>query len=620
MKRVLYIIVLISLMIFTCAWGLDDIQQNNYRQAISFEKSGEYSKAESLYVDLYTANPDNFNYFTRYKNMLVLQRKFELLLPVIKKRVGERQYDRYLKLELAVLYYTLGEKSETEKIFRSVFNDQSNSMKNSYATNIYQDLIEYGQGSNSYEIIIKLREITDDPELLVPYSFITSLRYRNWDEAVTEILAILNSNPKNLRYAHSDLFRYDPSSALYQRAIDELSEVESPSGKELLSEIYIHLSDYQSAFEILGRDTSDTKMHEAMLKFANSMFKRAEFKISYQAAKWAEKYTANNNKKTTMALLAARSQEQLFYKLIKEPSLVFIPFASDFTDIRFRPFNIEEADLIESAYSNYDSLSVFPGLQGEMASMRKAEISYKIYQDFDKALEEYLALADHINMVMRRDVLSNISELYIAKGEYEKAVTFLENAGSEYRLMVHEEDQLLPQSFFTSIMVGNLDSLTKRAMDVLAMLPKDDPLYNDVLSFTGFINTVAKDTLYRKNWLEGERYLLQNNLAQAAKVYEDLLTKNSSAKTIYALRYLDCITTLHDKESESLFWDKYYQLLLETDMADYFMIRYAEYYEKMKKYEIAIEIFEKYLLSYKESMYYENIREYVRQHYSTGAP
>ena len=62
MKRVLYIIVLISLMIFTCAWGLDNIQQNNYRQAISFEKSGEYSKAESLYVDLYTANPDNFNY------------------------------------------------------------------------------------------------------------------------------------------------------------------------------------------------------------------------------------------------------------------------------------------------------------------------------------------------------------------------------------------------------------------------------------------------------------------------------------------------------------------------------------------------------------------------------
>jgi len=40
-------------------------QQDNYRKAIVFEKTGEYSKAESLYVDLYSDNPDNFNYFIR---------------------------------------------------------------------------------------------------------------------------------------------------------------------------------------------------------------------------------------------------------------------------------------------------------------------------------------------------------------------------------------------------------------------------------------------------------------------------------------------------------------------------------------------------------------------------
>jgi len=208
----------------------------------------------------------------------------------------------------------------------------------------------------------------------------------------------------------------------------------------------------------------------------------------------------------------------------------------------------------------------------------------------------------------------------MAKGEYEKAVTFIEHAGTQYRLMVHEEDQLLPQSFLATIMAGNLDSLTQRAMNVLAMLPKDDPLYNDVLSFTGFINIVAQDTLYQASWIEGERYLLKNNLAQAQEIFKGLLDKDSPAQAIYALRYLDCINTLNDKDAESLFWDKYYQILLGTDMADYFMIQYAVYHEKMQKYEIAIEIFEKYLLSYRESMYYESIREYIRQHYSTGAP
>ena len=615
MKRSLYICILIIFLMLTSLWGSNNNQENNYRLAITFEKNGEYSKAESLYVDLYTNQPDNFNYFTRYKNMLIRQRKFETLLPVIEDRVKVRLYDRYLKLELAVLYFTLGEIPNAEEIFRSVFNDISQSMRNSYAANIYQDVIEYGQGSNCFKVIDRLRKITGDPELLVRYNFITSLRYRNWDEAIKEILVILDTNPKNLQYVRSELFTYEPSSDLYQRAIEGLLEHESSEGKELLSEIYIYLDDLGSAYEILAGDGSDRSLQKAMQKFANRMFKRGEFGISRQAAKWAEKNTDDENTKIAMALLAARSGEQLFYRSVQEPSLVFVPYASGFTDIRFRSFNAEQALLIESVYAAYDSLSEYSGLLGDMARSQKAEISYKIYQDFDKALSEFLGLVSNINVEMRRKVIVNISELYLAKGEYEKADTFLKNAGNEYRLMVHEEDQLLPQNLFVSIMAGNMDSLTQRTLDVLAMLPKDDPLYNDVLAFSGFIGIVVKDTLYRDSWLEGERYLLQNNLAQAGQVFKDLLDKNSPAMMIYALRYLDCLTILHDSEAESIFWVNYSQNLLETDMADYFMIRKAEFYEKMQKYEIAIELFEKYLLSYQESMYYETIREYIRKQY-----
>ncbi|MCF7832602.1 MAG: hypothetical protein K9N05_03360 [Candidatus Marinimicrobia bacterium] len=607
-------------MMFSLLRGVDDVQENSYRQAITFEKSGEYSKAESLYVDLYSTNPDNFNYFTRYKNMLIQQRKYKELLPVLEKRVEDRYYDTYQKLELSVLYYTLGEQSKADKIWRSVFDSKTKSMVNSYANSIYQDVLEYGQGNSFYLVTRKLREITNNRELLVQYNFTTSLRYRNWDEAVKEIIEILKSNSNNLRYVRNDLFRYEPESDLYQRVIAELSGIESTEGKELLSEVYIHLQDYQSAFDVLSGANNDQSMNDAMLKFANRMFIRAEYAISHKAAKWAEQNFSNEEKKISMALLGARSQEQMFYKQIKKPSLVFVPFASDFTNLRFEPFGLKETALIESAYLCYDSLSGFHGIQGEMASLRHAEISYRVYQDFDRALEEYITLADKANMKIRRDVLSRISDIYMAKGEYESAVLFLENAGSKYRLMVHEEDRLLPQRYFSSIIAGDMDSITERTMYVLAMLPKEDPLYNDVLAFAGFINIIAKDTLSREYWLEGERYILKNNIAQAREVFKDLLDKNSPAKTIYAIRYLDCINVLQDQDAEGVFWDNYYQMLLKTDMADYFMLRYAEYYEIMQKFEIAIEIFEKYLLSYQESMYYENIREYVRQHYSIGRP
>ena len=186
--------------------------------------------------------------------------------------------------------------------------------------------------------------------------------------------------------------------------------------------------------------------------------------------------------------------------------------------------------------------------------------------------------------------------------------------------MVHEEDQLLPQAFYISVLSGDRDSLNQRVMQVLAVLPKDDPLYNDVLSYAALVTIVSKDSINYNAWLNAERLLLQNKIASAAKVYKNLLDRRSSALHIYALRYLDCLNGLNDNENEAKFWKDHYENLLETEMGDYFMIRYAEFLEKMQKFQLSIEIFEKYLLSYQESMYYENIREYVRQHYSPGAP
>jgi hypothetical protein len=48
-------------------------------------------------------------------------------------------------------------------------------------------------------------------------------------------------------------------------------------------------------------------------------------------------------------------------------------------------------------------------------------------------------------------------------------------------------------------------------------------------------------------------------------------------------------------------------------MGDYFMLKYAEFLEKNQKVKNAIEIYEEFLVSYHESMYFETIRTYLRQ-------
>ncbi|MEA2077912.1 MAG: hypothetical protein U9O95_07840 [Candidatus Marinimicrobia bacterium] len=619
-KHIVYIMIFILLMPSSTAYGRDNDQQNIYKKAVAFEKNGDYVKAESLYVDLYSANPDNSTYFTRYKNMLILQRKYKDLLPVMELQANKRKYDRYLKLELGVLYYALNDPKNARKYWSVVFKGQTGSMKNSYANAVYYDVIEYGMGSNFPLVVNDLRKITGDPKLLVNYNFYTSLRYRNWDQAVNEILHILENDPNDLRYVRASLFSFDPLSALYRRAINGLQDQNSTKAKELLSEIYIHLGKYETAYVILSEKSEEPLMHDIIFKFANRMFRQDQFKISFKASKWTEEHHTEVKKKRSMALLAARSEEQLFYELIEEASLISRPYKSHYTNLRFKPFDQEEANLIESAYHRYDSLSVFRDITGEIARQRHADITYRIYQDFDKAFKEYNDLSNISPMKSKRYVISRISDLYIAKGEYQKAVEFLETAPSKYHMMVHEEDQLLPQKFFASVIAGDKDSLTQKAKQVLAMLPLDDPLYNDILAYTELINIVMKDSMHYDAWLDAEQFILQNNTASAGKIFEELINERSGGMKLYALRYLDCLNSLNDTISEGKFWEEHYKAMLETDMSDYFMLRYADFLEKMQKFHISIEIFEKYLLSYQESMYYEHIREYVRQHYSLGAP
>ncbi len=609
MKRHIIYILLLMCLLFSTVWGRVNDQQNIYKKAFAFEKNGEYTKAESLYVDLYSTYPGNNTYFTRYKNMLILQKKFQELLPVLEQRVKEKTYDRYIKLELGVLYYALDDPDKARKIWSEIFKGQTGSMKNSYASAIYYDVIEYGIGSNLVLIVNDLRKMTGDPKLLVNYNFSTSLRYRNWDQAVDEILHILENDPKDLRFVRSGLFRFDPLSALYRRAINGLKDQESSEAKELLSDVYIHLGEYESAFMVLSEEGEDTLMYDGMFKFANRMFNQDQFQISYQASKWSEKHLKEDEKKRSMALLAARSEEQWFYKLIEEKSLIPRPYRSQFTDLRFKPFDREEAKMIESTYRIYDSLAVFQDIIGDIARHRHADITYRIYQDFDEALSEYHDLISISRIRSKRQVISRISDLYIAKGEYQRAIEFLDAAPYDFNLMVHEEDQLLPQRFFASMIGGDKDSLTQKVKQVLAMLPLDDPQYNDILAFADMLNIVMKDSVHYDAWLEAEQYIMQNNTASASKIFEELVQKRSKGMKIYAIRYLDCLNSLNDAIKEEKFWVENYKAMLETDMGDYFMLRYADFLEKNQKFHISIEIFENYLLSYQESMYYERIRE-----------
>jgi predicted negative regulator of RcsB-dependent stress response len=610
-----------TLLTLSMAFAAVNNKQSLYNKAVSYEREGEYVKAESLYVDLYNGQPDNYNYYNRYRYILLLQRKYADLQPVIEKRLEKRTYDRYLKLELGILHFALEQEDQAISYWADVFKGQSGSMRESYASAVYQDALEYGLGMEFYKISDILRTLTKDPRLLVKYNFANCLRYRDWEQAVAEIVHILNTDADDLAYVKQQLFRFDPQSALYRRAIHALENISTAPARILLADIYQHLKDYDQAFRLLSADMDDESVRIAMREFAEGMFKQEEFELADRAAGTLEQHPlVKEGTKQAMALLSARAKERLFDELSSETMIVPYPFVSYFLDIEFQPFNERTGRLIKSAYDAYDSLSSDRGLYGELAAIHHADITYRVYQDFDAAIQEYYALSSRKNLIAKTEFLSKLSKLMLAKGEYSRAMELLNTATEEFGLTVQEEDQLLAQKFYVSIISGERDSLLERSDSVLAMFPMEDPMYNDLLAYSACVSQAMKDSINYGDWLQAERYLLMNNTASAIDIYRSLMDNNGKAFDIYGLRYLDCLSSQRDTAGEQLFWQTYLDRLLQGEMADYFILRYAAFQEKMQKYDISYEIFEKYLLSYRESMYYENIREYVREHYSLGAP
>ncbi|MDZ7796600.1 MAG: hypothetical protein U5N56_05970 [Candidatus Marinimicrobia bacterium] len=594
--------------------------RNKYRMAFEHEKNGEYHKAEQIYEDLYESSPGNFNYFSRYKQVLAKQRKFEEMIPLLEKRIKDRSHDQYFRLELGLLFYADDQKDKARKNWSFVFRGKTKGQQSNYANYIYRHVLEYGLGPQLYAIVLDLRRITGSEDLLVQHLFTVCVHYRDWEHAADEVRHIAETRPQDLRFVRPALFKQPADSPLYDRIVGRIGNIDTIPVKIFLSEVYTHIEKYEVAFDILNEKPQDPEMQKALAEFAGRMFKKNAYSYSFKAAEQLAERSPDPEIKTEMELLAARSHEERFYRHEKKHTFIPGPYSSVFTDIRFRSYDMGYAGEIEKALRTYDSLAAGPPPVSNIAAFRRAEILYLVYHDFDSALETYIDLSATCPEQLKIQVLSRISDLYISRGEYHKAREFIQNAGERYRLMVHEEDRLMPQALYTTFLSGEMDSLKIRIEQTLALLPEKDVLYNDILNFAGFIFEGMKDSLNRNEWLRAERMLTQNHISGALELFNSLLQKRSPALALYGMRFLDCIRLLNEEEREEEFWENYYETLIDTEAGDFFMLRYAEFMEKTNNLKKAVSLYEKYLLSYRESMYYETIREYVRDIKSTGAP
>lgn len=595
-------------------------ENERYRRAYELERRADYETAEELYRELYESNPQNYNYYTRYKYVLNRQRKFTLLIPLLEEYSARRAYDIYLRLELGVIYYAAERREDARNTWQELFRGKSTALRKNYATYVYQNVNEYGLNAILAQVIEELRQLTDMPELLTRYALINHLNFRQWDKAAEELRLLIEKQPDELRYVQGTLFSLDPGLPLFQYIPPALEGLESNATLNFLSEFYLYLNDADAAVDVLARDTLNNELSRSMAALARRLHQSGNYSPALRAAEHVMRYGDKVTLVPAMALLTARVQMDAFLEHEKKASRIPPPYPSRLNEFPFPAYESGYAHLAEDARERLEALLNAPRPISDAARYYHAELLFRVYQDIDAALQAFLELAAAGYETHKNEILARIADCYQARGEFLRARDFLANAGTEYRLMVHEEDRLAPYLLKADFLAEAADSIYPQALRVLALLQEKDPLYNEVVSFTAFVSQALRDTLYKDLWLEAERLVMRNKIAEAAALYRRLLTAQSPGMPLYAMRWLECQNRIAATETEAEFWNDYGATLRGGTAGDYFTLRYAEFLEKIQNYEKAVEIYEEYLLSYQESMYYEMIRQDMRERNTPGAP
>lgn len=228
------------------------LTSQNPQLAMHYYNRGEYEKAESLFSDLVSKQPENPVYFEKLMDCLTQLRNYDEALAQINQRIQRFPRD-------PVNYYLMGNiyelKEQSDEAIKAFDKAVSISSRNpSTIARLAQEFQERGK----YEYALKTYEASRDKGQLHP-SFtlpMASLYYRLGDyrNMIDSYLEAVEYRPESVSFVLNYFQRYLPDDHLDEledKVIKKLQESSSEGFNEILAWAYIQNDNYAMAYRQL---------------------------------------------------------------------------------------------------------------------------------------------------------------------------------------------------------------------------------------------------------------------------------------------------------------------------------------------------------------------------------
>jgi len=581
-----------------------------------YEMNKDWDSAISIYKDIISKSPNNFQAIRSLKNIYKKSQRYDDGINFLKYYLTRNPKDIQLHIELGEFYYLKEELSLAKK----VWSDGINNFKNNKS--FYRILLStYDKYSLEKEIFNMIKKGRDNfgKDFLAQELGGYYQRRKEYKKAIDEyILTLLSNTGRGSTVSRKILMMSDDSEAKDMIEI-KLLETSAKYPDILLPTLADHyfkhrdyFNSYKTYLEWANKGFFNAKK---WLDFANSLRKEKSYLLSIKAYEFALKQDLREYQIGESLLGLAKTFEDQISPIKGKDIIPFFYNDNMFFEDAFQLYSKISPENLQSSLAIYDSIlvSIPESSLITEAQFRLAEIQYRIIGDFDKSSNLYMtALSQNPPIELTKKIVLRIGDVLLAKGNFNEAISFLDSIYSVYK-MPEVKNKLVETYLFS----GKPDTVLTIINEIFSTINPTNNTFNDLMEIRDIINHYysGADKISKTAFIEflkSEYLLKQGKISEASQLLDYIIKNNLDIELVPLISLRRAIVLMRLKKFDQAL--SQVQSIENTIFADRSIIMSGQIYEQIyNNTQKALTYYMRIVNDYSDSIYSEPIRYHIRR-------
>ncbi len=586
---------IIIFLVFGFTGAIAQVNEQKFKLAESYEKSGDFENASRLYKELLSSDISQEPYFEGYVRSMKAMNRFNDMIPIVKDRLEKVKNVPTYAL-LGELYWRIGKTSDANDTWEEcikLFEKRPEA---------YQFIAQTQVSLQLYDKAIKLlkdgRDIIKDKFIFSDLIIKLFIATGNYKEGLPQIYEVFVKD-YNLAQAQGRIYALMSSDEANKFIESYLNEKTKQNFNNLMIiELYAwflrSVNKFEESLDLYVRmDELKNARGGEIYRFAEDSRRDGQYEIAQKA--YSKLIDQGRSQPYSQAALYgyARTMEAI----IESKSSMTINEANDLID-RYRSI-----------------IKDYPG------SMHSAESRLRIANLAENILKDYkLAETEYSNLFKERQFPNlasqaglTLANLYIKNLELEKAEKLYRNIIIQYKNQLYQESLKAEYGLADLLYYnGNADS----ASTLYRILSKntESDVANDALNKYVFIETNKQLVKALNDFAKAELNLKAEKYDEAISLFRQI-SKEQSGEDIAELSLKNMIEIENKRKNYKLSADYAEELLKdypESIYGDWILMTIADNYTKMNDKQTALKYYNDILIKYPRSIYLTEARKKIR--------